>query len=201
MRGQRSPSTASESPSAPSRCCEGPRPHHRRRRVPGPARPSGCGKTTALRMVAGLESVDVGPHPDRRARRDRRAAEIPRRRDGVPVLRALSAHDGRREHRLSAEDPQACRGPSARRRCASAARQGAARRAARPLSPPAFGRPAPARGAGPRHGAPAERVPDGRAAVQPRRQAARPYALRAQAPAGTSSASPRSTSPTTRSRR
>ena len=32
---------------------------------------SGCGKTTALRMIAGLEDADAGDDPDRRPRRQR----------------------------------------------------------------------------------------------------------------------------------
>ena len=36
--------------------------HHRRRRVRRPARPSGCGKTTTLSMLAGLEDASVGRH-------------------------------------------------------------------------------------------------------------------------------------------
>ena len=62
-----------------------------------------------------------------------------------------------------------------RRRRRAAADRGAARPAARA----AFGRPAPARGARPRDGAPPGRVPDGRAAVESRRQAARAHAQRA----------------------
>ena len=67
--------------------------------------PSGSGKTTTLRILAGLESVSGRPASlmdgvdvtDARARRARR-------RDGVPELRAVPAHDGGGEHRLSAED-------------------------------------------------------------------------------------------------
>ena len=65
--------------------------------------PSGCGKSTALRMIAGLEPISVGHRRDRRARRQPGAGEGPRHRDGVPVLRALSAYE--REARTS---PSAC---------------------------------------------------------------------------------------------
>ena len=71
---------------------------------------SGSGKTTALRMIAGLEIGDLRPRPDRRARRHRRAAEISRHRDGVPVLRALPAQDRVRQHRLSAHGAEAPQG-------------------------------------------------------------------------------------------
>ena len=55
---------------------------------------SGSGKTTALRMIAGLEIGHIRSHPHRRSRRHQRVAEVSRRGDGVPVLRALSAYDG-----------------------------------------------------------------------------------------------------------
>ena len=55
--------------------------------------PSGCGKSTALRMIAGLEEITGGDHLDRR-RVVNECAEGSRRRDGLPELRALSAHDG-----------------------------------------------------------------------------------------------------------
>ena len=55
--------------------------------------PSGCGKSTSLRMLAGLEEVNVGQHPHRRPRRHRPPAQGPRHRDGLPELRALPAHD------------------------------------------------------------------------------------------------------------
>ena len=50
--------------------------------------------------------------PDRRARREQPAAEGPRRRDGLPELRALPAHDGVRQHGVRAEDAL---GPERRR--------------------------------------------------------------------------------------
>ena len=43
---------------------------------------------------------DVGPDPDRRRRRHAAAGDRPRRVDGVPVLRAVPAHDGERERRI-----------------------------------------------------------------------------------------------------
>ena len=56
--------------------------------------PSGCGKTTALRMVAGLEEITSGTMRIGGTSRQRRHAEGPGHRDGVPELRAVPAHDG-----------------------------------------------------------------------------------------------------------
>ena len=64
--------------------------------------PSGCGKTTALRMVAGLEEVTAGDVTHRRPGGQRRCAEGPGHRDGVPELRAVPAYDRVREHGVRA---------------------------------------------------------------------------------------------------
>ena len=163
--------------------------------------PSGCGKSTILRILAGLEEVTAG--------RDLRSATTqvtdlpPKDRDIAMVFQnyALYPHmtveqnlgfglklrktpkaeqqrrvDGRRE------DPRA-RTPDAAQ----------ARRA--------LGRTAPARGDGPGDGARARGVPDGRAAVEPRREAPRADACRALAAPRAPAAPRRSTSRTTRSRR
>ena len=66
--------------------------------------PSGCGKSTLLRMIAGLEDISRRRDPHRRHAGQRRRARRPRHRDGVPVLRALSAHDGRGEPVLRPAD-------------------------------------------------------------------------------------------------
>ena len=64
--------------------------------------PSGCGKSTLLRMVAGLEQITSGEHHHRRARRQQSRTQGPRLRHGVPELCALPAHDGLRQHGLTA---------------------------------------------------------------------------------------------------
>ena len=62
--------------------------------------PSGCGKSTLLRLIAGLEEVTAGAvRIGERDVTEPRAAR-PRHRDGLPELRALSAHDRAREPRL-----------------------------------------------------------------------------------------------------
>ena len=87
--------------------------------------PSGCGKTTALRMVAGLEEITDGEIRIGDRHRQRPDAEGTQHRDGLPELRALSAHDRRRQPRLQ---PQA----------AQDAEEGGRR--ARPEAPPASSR-------------------------------------------------------------
>jgi multiple sugar transport system ATP-binding protein len=62
--------------------------------------PSGCGKTTTLRMIAGLESISSGELRMAGKRVNEVSPARAGRRHGVPVLRALSAHDGAREHGL-----------------------------------------------------------------------------------------------------
>ena len=62
--------------------------------------PSGCGKSTLLNTIAGLEIDLVRRNPHRRPGRQRPTSLEARHRDGVPVLRALSEHVGRREHRV-----------------------------------------------------------------------------------------------------
>ena len=170
-----------------------------RRRIPGPGRPLG------LRQVDAAQHDRRPGHDHRRRDRDRRrpgqraAPQGPRHRHGVPVLRALSEHDRRPEHRLR---------PGDARRAQGRPRQGhgrgreapADRPAARPQARPALRRPAPARRHGPRAGAPPQDLPVRRAAVQSRRQAARRDAHRDQEAAPAARARPSSTSPTTRSR-
>ena len=82
--------------------------------------PSGCGKTTTLRMVAGLESITSGDILIGDTRGQRSGADGPRHRDGVPELRALSAHERVRQHGLRPEDAEIRQG---RDRQAGAARR------------------------------------------------------------------------------
>ena len=137
--------------------------------------PSGCGKSTALRSIAGLEEITGGTISIGDAGRQRPAAQGPRHRDGVPELRAVPAHDRRGQPGLRPQAPAHAQG-----RDQAAGRRG--RGAARPRAVPepqarrAVGRPAPAGRDGPGDRPRAAGVPDGRAAVQPRRQAARVHA-------------------------
>ena len=134
--------------------------------------PSGCGKTTALRMVAGLEDITEGEIRIGERVVNHVPAARPRHRDGVPELCALSAPLGAAEHGIRAEAPQdrqAGGGPAGRERGPDPGPRPAAGQEA----PRAVGRAAPARRDGTRDRARAAGLPDGRAAVQPRREAAR----------------------------
>ena len=119
--------------------------------------PSGSGKSTALRMVAGLEDAIGGAITIGTRVVNDVAPQGPRHRDGLPVLRAVPAHERRGEHGLRAED--AAQG--ARRSIATRVgpRRVAARdrRAARAAAAGAVRRPAPAGRAGARDRALARR--------------------------------------------
>ena len=67
--------------------------------------PSGCGKSTTLNMIAGLEDITSGELRIGGERVNERAPG-PRHRDGVPELRAVSAHVGAAEHRVPAHAGQ-----------------------------------------------------------------------------------------------
>ena len=78
--------------------------------------PSGSGKTTCLMMLAGLRDRDPRRDPPRRPADQQRAAAQARHRHGVPELRAVPAHDRRREPRLPAAGAQAAARPRSTRR-------------------------------------------------------------------------------------
>ena len=73
--------------------------------------PSGCGKSTLLRMIAGLEEIGAGEISIGGYGGQPRAAQGARHRDGVPELRALSAHDGARQHVVRADAREASEAP------------------------------------------------------------------------------------------
>ena len=84
--------------------------------------PSGCGKSTLLNAHRRPARRFRRPDLDRRQERHLGGAEGPWHRHGVPVLRALSADDGAREHLASGCESPACprtRSPSAIARAAA----------------------------------------------------------------------------------
>ena len=135
--------------------------------------PSGCGKSTTLRMLAGLEPVDEGTiHIG-----DRDVTDVPPKdRDIAMVFQSYALYP----HMTVAENIgfhlKVKRIPKAERdrRVREAAAVLDLERLPRPQAGQAVGRPAPAGRHGPGDRARAAGVPDGRAAVQPRRPAARP---------------------------
>ena len=177
------------------------RPGDRRRRVPRPGGPVRLRQVDLAADARRARGRQRGLDLDRRPRRHRRAAEGPRHRDGVPELRALPAHDGRRQHGLRAEDRRRAQGRDPQAGSSEAAKILDLERVPRPQAEGPLRWPAPAGRDGPGDRAPAAGVPHGRAAVEPRRQAPRadPHARSPRCSAA--SGSPRSTSPTTRSRR
>ena len=134
--------------------------------------PSGCGKSTALRMIAGLEEISDG---DLIIGGDRVNDLAPRDRDIAMVFQnyALYPHMTVRENmgfalKLAKVDES---------RDQRAGRRGGAHPRPRAAPGPQAGEPvrraAPARGHGPRDRPLAAGVPDGRAAVEPGREAPR----------------------------
>ena len=61
-----------------------------------------AGKTTLMRVMAGLDAPSAGPRAGRRPRRDRRAGARAQRGDGLPAVHQLPVDDGGRQHRLAA---------------------------------------------------------------------------------------------------
>ena len=162
--------------------------------------PSGCGKSTLLRMVAGLETItggeiDIGGRVVNQIEpADRDIAMVFQNYALYPHMSVYNnmAYGLRNRGMAEARDQDARRGSRAHSRT---------RRDARAQAAAIVRRPAPARGDGPRHRAAAEGVSVRRAAVEPRRQAAHRHAGRNPQIAAPALARPRSTSPTTSSRR
>ena len=163
---------------------EGARPRDRRRRVLRPARRDRRRQDDDAAPHRRAGKADRGPDPHRRRRCRRLGRGRARRGAGAAAILALSALHGARESRIPAEVEDPPRRPGRDRRARRARRQDAAHRApARPQDRPAVRRRDAARLDRPRHRAQAARLPDGRAAVGARRQAARGAAHRAQEPA------------------
>ena len=138
--------------------------------------PSGCGKSTALRMVAGLEDISSGT-----MRIGDRVVNTlsPKDRDIAMVFQsyALYPHMSVADNiAYGPEDPAHGQGRD-RPPGQEGGRHAGAWAAAGAQAQAALGRPAPARGHGPGHRPRAPGVPDGRAPVQPGRQAAGADAL------------------------
>ncbi len=139
--------------------------------------PSGCGKSTALRMIAGLEEISDG---DLIIGGERVNDLAPRDRDIAMVFQnyALYPHMTVRDNmgfalKLAKVDQKRDQHQGGGSRAHPRPRG-----APRPQAGEPVRRPAPARGDGPRDRARPARVPDGRAALEPRRQAARADAHR-----------------------
>ena len=77
--------------------------------------PSGGGKTTMLRIIAGLEAADSGTVLLEGEDASERSAQGSRRRVRLPALRALPAHDGLRERRVRPARAPARTRPSSER--------------------------------------------------------------------------------------
>ena len=99
--------------------------------------PSGCGKTTTLQMIAGFATPDGGSI----TLDGRDLTQIPanrrKRRHRVPILRAVPASDGRRQHRLwagNAKGSAGGTGGAGARRITQVALDGMADRHPRQLS-------------------------------------------------------------------
>ena len=127
---------------------------------------SGCGKTTTLRMIAGFEKPDSGPHRARRPRRRRRSAAPSPGQHRLPDLRAVPVHVGVGQRRVRAEVPEVIQGgdQAPRRRGARPGADGQVRQA---QTRPAVGRAAAAG----RPGAGAGAAPAGAAARRAARRA------------------------------
>ena len=86
-----------------------------RARVLRPARRVGLRQVHAAPDARRLRRADLGPHPARRAGSARHPALPASGQHDVPVLRAVSAHDGRGQHRLRPQAGGHAQGPTSRR--------------------------------------------------------------------------------------
>ena len=134
--------------------------------------PSGCGKSTALRMIAGLEDITEG---ELRIGDEVVNDKAPKDRDIAMVFQnyALYPHMSVRDNMGFALKLRGVANDEINKKVEEAARILDLEAAPRPQAGAAVGRPAPARGDGARDRARPVGVPDGRAALEPRRQAAR----------------------------
>ncbi len=133
--------------------------------------PSGCGKSTLLRMIAGLEEVSSGELRIGGTRMKRGRGVRAGRRDGVPVLCPLPAHDGRENMGFGLKMTGHAKADIAQRVKAAAdiLQLGALPPA---QAQPAVGRSAPARRDRQGHRPQSAGVPVRRTAVEPRRRTA-----------------------------
>ena len=129
--------------------------------------PSGGGKSTLLRVIAGLESPDTGRCRSPARTRPRTAAAA-QRRLRLPALRRVQAHDRGEERRLRADDPEAPK-DEIEARVDELLRARPPRRLRRPLPVAALGRAAAAHGPGARAGGAAPRAAARRAVRRARR--------------------------------
>ena len=156
----------------------------RGRRVRRVRRAVGLGQDDGAAAGRRAGGADGGRDQRRRPGGEPPGAARPRHRDGVPGLRAVSADDGAAEPGVRACGCGRWGGREIEERVAAGGRHARHRVAAGAEAARAVGRPAAAGGAGPGAGPRAEGVPDGRAAVEPGREAARADPDRDQAPPG-----------------
>ena len=141
--------------------------------------PSGCGKSTLLRMIAGLEEISRGEI----AIGGRVVNNVPPKdRDIAMVFQNYALYPHMTVKENMAFSLKLARAPKAviEERVGKAAQILGLGAAPRPLPAAALGRPAAARRHGPRHRPRPAGVPVRRAALEPRRQAARADAHRDQ---------------------
>ncbi len=147
--------------------------------------PSGCGKTTALRMVAGLEEISEGVLQIG----DRVVNHVPSRdRDIAMVFQSYALYPHLSVYENIAFGLRLRKMPKAEidERVQKAAKLLGLEEYLEAQAARALRRPAAARRDGPRDRARAGGVPDGRAALEPRREAARADARRDREAAGRS---------------